>query len=170
MHRKKAGHREFHSVQCLAPPKKRENGTCPPSHLCCVKGVICGNASIYNNAPACMSLRMRAGASCFRRAAPSAFCWCLVCSRIESAQNSYYFHLVIDPIYGEEAARSLWENRDRSSFPTFWIGTTSAMRSWVHAITIGYPEVGKRYLPLFPHKRNGRFALCDFCRRLLFAY
>lgn len=22
VHRKKAGHREFHSVQCLAPPKK----------------------------------------------------------------------------------------------------------------------------------------------------
>ena len=122
MHRKKAGHREFHSVQCLAP-QRRENGTCPPFfHLCCVKGVICGNAAICNDAPACMSLRMRAGASCFRRAAPSAFCWCLVCSRIESAQNSYYYHLAIDPIYGEEAARFPWGNRDRCRFPAKEMG------------------------------------------------
>lgn len=91
-------------------------------HLCCVKGAICGNAAICNDAPACMSLRMRAGASCFRRAAPSAFCWCLVCSRIESAQNSYYFHLAIDPIYGEEAARFPWGNRGRCRFPAKEMG------------------------------------------------
>ena len=65
---------------------------------------------------------MRAGASCFRRAAPSAFCWCLVCSRIESAQNSYYFHLAIDPIYGEEAARFPWGNRGRCRFPAKEMG------------------------------------------------
>lgn len=43
------------------------------SHL---RGVVCSmrrSASVCNNAPACMSLRMRAGAPCFRRAAPSAF-------------------------------------------------------------------------------------------------
>ena len=123
MHRKKAGHREFHSVQCLAPPQKSgKTGHAPPSHLCCVKGVICGNAAICNDAPACMSLRMRAGASCFRRAAPSAFCWRLVCSRTESAQNSYYFHLAIDPIYGEEAARFPWDNRGRCRFPAKEMG------------------------------------------------
>lgn len=30
VHRKKAGHREFHSVQCLAPPKKAGKRDMPP--------------------------------------------------------------------------------------------------------------------------------------------
>lgn len=120
---KRQGIANFIACNALPPPKKkRENGTCPPSHLCCVKGVICDNAAICNDAPACMSLRMRAGASCFRRAAPSAFCWRLVCSRTESAQNSYYFHLAIDPIYGEEAARFPWDNRGRCRFPAKEMG------------------------------------------------
>lgn len=38
VHRKKAGHREFHSVQCLAPPKKAGKRDMPPFPFMLCKG------------------------------------------------------------------------------------------------------------------------------------